>query len=55
VVFKPQRKEVSEDYRKLHNEDFHAVNFTANIVRVNKATYKILVGKSEGRSPFEKP
>jgi hypothetical protein len=55
AVFKPQRKEISEGYRKLHNEDFHTVHFAANVVRVSKATYKILFGKLEGRSPFEKP
>jgi hypothetical protein len=33
-MFKPQRKEVAGEWRRLHNEGLHNLNASANIIRV---------------------
>jgi hypothetical protein len=34
-VFGPKREEVTGEWRKLHNEELHNLNFSLNIIRVN--------------------
>jgi len=33
-IFGPRRDEVTGEWRKLHNEDFHGLYFSPNIVRM---------------------
>jgi hypothetical protein len=70
-IFGLERDEVTEDWRKLHNEELHGLYSSASIVRVIKSrrmrwaghvacmgemnAYKILVGKPEGRRPLGRP
>jgi hypothetical protein len=63
-VFGPKRYDVTEEWRKLHNEDLNVVYSSPNIVRVIKSrrwagnvahvgegrgVYRVLVGKSGGK------
>jgi hypothetical protein len=36
-IFVPKRDEVTEEWRKLHNEELNDKNFSPNIVRVIKS------------------
>jgi hypothetical protein len=70
-VFGPKRDEVTEEWRKLHNEELSDRYSLPNIVRVVKSrrmrwaghvarmggrgVYRILVGKPEGKRPMGKP
>jgi hypothetical protein len=66
------RNEVTEKWRKLHNDELHDLYFSPNIVRViklqrmrsaghvaqmgeEKAVYRALVGKPEGKRPLARP
>jgi hypothetical protein len=62
---------VTEGSRKLHNEELHNLYSSPNIIRIIKArdvmggacstngkkrnTYRILVGKPEGKRPLGRP
>jgi hypothetical protein len=70
-IFGPQRDVVTGGWRKLHNEEFCDYNFSPNIIRVMKSrrirwvahvarmgeknTYRLLVGKPEGKWPLGRP
>jgi hypothetical protein len=65
-VFGPKRDEVTEDWRKLHNEELHNVYSSLNIIRIIKSrltarieemrnAYKILIGNYEGKGQFGRP
>ena len=70
-IFGPKRKEVTREWRKLHNEELNDLYSSPNI-RVTKSrtmrwmwhvarmgkrrdAYRVLVGKSEGKSPLGRP
>jgi hypothetical protein len=68
--FGPERDEVTEEWRKLHNEELHDLYFSPNIERVIKSRrwaghlvrmgeerglYRVLVGKPEGKRPLGRP
>jgi hypothetical protein len=36
-IFGPKREEVTEDWRRLHNEELHDLYISPNIVRVIKS------------------
>ena len=36
-ILGPNRDEVAEDSRRLHNEEFHDLNSSTNIIRVSKS------------------
>jgi hypothetical protein len=36
-IFGPMRDEVTGGWRKLHNEEFHNLYFSPNIIRINKS------------------
>jgi hypothetical protein len=67
-----QRDEVTGDWRKPHNEEFHNFYSSPNVIIMIKSrrmrwarhvsrmgatrtTYRILVGKPEGRRPLGRP
>jgi hypothetical protein len=69
-IFGPKRDWVAGEWRRLHNEELHALYSSPNIIRVIKSrrlrwagsvacmeerrgVYWILVGRPEGRIPFE--
>jgi hypothetical protein len=68
-IFGLQRDEVTRGWRKLHNEEFHNLYSSPNIVRVKQSkrmrwvghvweminNYKTLVRNPERRKPFERP
>jgi hypothetical protein len=70
-IFGPKRDEVTAESRRLHNEEFYALYFSLNIIRVTsgrmkwaghvacmgkrRGAYKVLVGKPDGRRPFGRP
>jgi len=68
-IFGSQRNEVTEEWRKLHKEEFHDLYCSPNIVRVMKSRRRrwvgqlahvgerrgALVGKPEGKRPLGRP
>jgi hypothetical protein len=61
-IFGPKREEVAEEWRRLHNEEFHKFYKSRNIVRMIKSliedikyVFRILVGESEGKRPLGRP
>jgi hypothetical protein len=66
-IFGPKRDEVTGEWRKLHNEEFRDVYPSPSIIRIikfgescstngeKKNAYRLLVGKSEGKRPLERP
>jgi hypothetical protein len=63
-IFGPKRDEVTGGWRKLHNEELHNLYSSPNIIRImrwaghiarmgeKRNTYRILVGKPEGKRPL---
>jgi hypothetical protein len=68
-VFGPKREEGAGGWRKLHNEEFHNLYASPDVINVIKSrrmrwaghvalmiemrnTYRILIGKPEGKRPF---
>jgi len=70
-IFGPKRDEVTEEWRKLHNEELNDMCFLHNIVWVIKSRmrwagqvahmgegrgmHRVLVGKLEGKRPLGRP
>jgi PAS domain-containing protein len=64
-IFGLKRDEVTGDWRKLHNEELHNLYSSPNIIRMTKSrrmrfgekrnSYRILVGKPEGKIPLARP
>jgi hypothetical protein len=71
-IFGRKRDEVTGEWTKLHNEEFHDLYYSPSIIRIMKArrmrwaghvarmgekrnAYRLLVGKSEGKRPLERP
>jgi hypothetical protein len=66
-IFGPKRDEVTGEWRRLQNEELHALYSSPNIIQVIKSrrqmgrvcrTYgaqRALVGKFEGRRPLGRP
>jgi hypothetical protein len=44
TVFEPSEKEITEGYRKLHNEELHNLYSSPNIIRMMKSRMMILAG-----------
>jgi hypothetical protein len=67
-IFGPRRDEVTGEWRKLHNEELHDLYSLPSITRIMKSrmrwaghvarmrekrnTYRLLVGKPEGKKPL---
>ena len=70
-IFGPRRDEVTEEWRRLYNEELNNLYSSSNIVRVLKSrmrwaghvtrmgeemgAYRVLVGKPEGKRPLGRP
>jgi hypothetical protein len=69
-IFGPNRDEVTGEWRKLHNEEFHILYSSPNIIRHIKSrrmrwaghvhawernVYKVFMGKPEGKRPLGRP
>jgi hypothetical protein len=70
-IFGPKRDEVTGEWRKLHNEELRDLYSSPSIIRIIKSrrmrwvghvarigkrnTYRLLVGKPEGRRPLGRP
>jgi hypothetical protein len=69
-IFGPKRDEVTERWRKLHNEELSDLYSTPSIIRIIKSmrwaghvarmgekvtAYRLLVGKPEGKRPLGRP
>jgi hypothetical protein len=67
-IFGPKRDEVTGEWKRLHNQELHALyplpNITAEIklrmshvahVKERRDAYTVLVGKPEGRKSLGKP
>jgi hypothetical protein len=71
TIFGPKRDEVTEGWRKLHNENLHNLYLSPNTIRMIKSrkmiwaghvaqmekrnAYRILVGKPERKRPVGRP
>jgi hypothetical protein len=65
-IFGPKRDEVTVEWRKLHNEEFHNLYSSPNIIKSRRRkwaghvermgeerkVYRVLVGKPEGKRPL---
>jgi hypothetical protein len=66
-IYRPERKKVKGDWRKLHSEELHDVHSSLNIMVINlrmmrwaghvahmekRNTYRVLVEKPEGKRPL---
>jgi hypothetical protein len=51
-IFGPKRNEVTEGWRKLHNEEVHDLYSSPSIIRM--LAYRLLVGKPEGKRPLRR-
>jgi hypothetical protein len=61
-IFGPKRDEVTGGWRKLHNEEVHNLYSSSSVIRMIKSRrgekrngHKIMVGKTEGKSPLGRP
>jgi hypothetical protein len=71
-IFGPKRDAVTEEWRKLHNEELRDLYSSPSIIRIVKSrrmrwtghvarmgekrnTYRLLVGKPEGKRPLGRP
>jgi hypothetical protein len=69
-IFGPNRKEVTGEWRKLHNEELNGLYSSHNIVQVSqlrrwvgneacmgemRGVYRVLVGRPEGKIPLGRP
>ena len=65
-MFGRKRKEVTEKWRKLHNEELNGLYSTENIIRVRwaghvartkerRGVYMVLVGTPEGKGQLGRP
>jgi hypothetical protein len=70
-IFGPKRDEVTGDWRKLHNKEFHNLYSSPNVIRMmtsrrvrwaghigrmgKRNAYRILMGKLEGKTPLGRP
>jgi hypothetical protein len=70
-IFGPKRDEVTGEWRKVHNEELRDLYSSPNIIRIinsrrmrwmghvarmeKRNAYTLLVGKSEGKRPLERP
>jgi hypothetical protein len=70
-IFGRKRDEMTGGWRKLHNEDLHNLYSSPSIIRMKKSkkdemdracstngernTYRVLVGKPEGKGPLGRP
>jgi hypothetical protein len=63
-IFRPKRDEVTEGWRKPHNEKLHNFNDQVKVDEMGKAcswngenrnAYRILAGKPEGKRPLGRP
>jgi hypothetical protein len=70
-IFEPKKDDVTGGWRTLHNEELHNLYSSPSIIRMIKprrvgwaghvarmgtrTIYRILVGKSDGKRPLERP
>jgi hypothetical protein len=56
-IFGPKRNELIGGWSKLYNGTLHNIYSLQNIIRMEEKgnSYRILVGKPEGRRPLERP
>ena len=59
-IFGSKRDEVTQDWRKLHNDELNDLYSSSNIVQLIKSrrmrgVYRILVGKPDGKRPLGRP
>jgi hypothetical protein len=71
-ILEPKRDEVTGEWRKLHNKEFHDLYSSPSIIRIIKSrrmrwaghvaqmrekknTYRLSVGKPEGKRPLGRP
>jgi hypothetical protein len=68
-IFGPRSNEVTEGWRKLHNQELHDLYSLPSIIRIIKSSmrwfvarmgekrnmYRLLVGKPEGKGPLGRP
>jgi hypothetical protein len=70
-IFGPKKEDVTGEWRKLHNEEFHNLYSSSDIRQMKsrrmrwaghvarmgeeRKVYKVLVGKPEGKRPLGRP